>query len=54
VLPANRYEDLKGTLGVETCVIGRHATADIRLRTLLQRQAPPEILVITNRCRPAS
>ena len=54
VLNASRYEDLKGTFGVETCVIGRHATADIRLRTLLNRQAPPEVLVITNRCRPAS
>ena len=54
VLNASRYEDLKGAFGVETCVIGRHATADIRLRTLLQRQAPPEVLVITNRCRPAS
>jgi 4-amino-4-deoxy-L-arabinose transferase-like glycosyltransferase len=50
VLHASRYEELKGTFGVETCVIGRHATADIRLRTLLQRQAPPEVLVITNRC----
>jgi hypothetical protein len=39
---------------VETCVIARHATADIRLRTLLERQSPPEILVISNQCRPAS
>src|SRR5688572_16600346 len=53
VLNAGRYDELKGTFGVETCVIGRHATADIRLRTLLHRQAPPEVLVITNRCEVA-
>jgi 4-amino-4-deoxy-L-arabinose transferase-like glycosyltransferase len=53
VLNASRYEELKGTFGVETCVLGRHATADIRLRTLLHRQAPPEVLVITNRCEVA-
>jgi len=53
VLAADRYDALKGLLGVETCVLARHATADIRLRTLIERQAPPEILVITNRCPPS-
>ena len=50
VLPADRYEALKETMGVETCVIGRHLTSDIRLRSLLERQPPPEVLLITNRC----
>ena len=50
VLPADRYDALKGTFGVETCVIGRHLTSDIRLRSLLERQPPPEVLLITNRC----
>jgi len=50
VLSADRYEEVKGMLGVETCVVARHATADIKLRTLIQRAAPPEVLVITNRC----
>ena len=50
VLPADRYEALKATMGVETCVIGRHLTSDIRLRSLLERQPPPEVLLITNRC----
>jgi 4-amino-4-deoxy-L-arabinose transferase-like glycosyltransferase len=54
VIAADRYEGLKDAFGVETCVIARHATADIRLRTLLERQSPPEILVISNQCRPAS
>ena len=53
VLSADRYEEVKGMLGVETCVVARHPTADIKLRTLIQRTAPPEVLVITNRC-PAS
>ncbi len=50
VLPADRYEALKETIGIETCVIGRHLTSDIRLRSLLERQPPPEVLLITNRC----
>lgn len=50
VLASDRYDALKGLVGVETCVVARHPTADIRLRTLLRREAPPEILVISNRC----
>ena len=50
VLPEDRYEALKGTFGVETCVIGRHLTSDIRLRSLLEQQPPPEVFLITNRC----
>ena len=50
VLPADRYEEMKAKYGVETCVVGRQKTADIKLRSLLERWAPPEVLVITNRC----
>jgi 4-amino-4-deoxy-L-arabinose transferase-like glycosyltransferase len=50
VLPADRYQALKGKFKVETCVIGRHLTSDIRLRSLLERQPPPEVLLVTNRC----
>ena len=52
VLPADRYDESKGTYGVETCVVARHQTGDIKLRSLLERWAPPEVLVITNRCPP--
>jgi len=38
---------------VPTCIIGRHRTSDFRLRAMLERLAPSEVLVITNRC-PAS
>jgi 4-amino-4-deoxy-L-arabinose transferase-like glycosyltransferase len=50
VMPADRYETLKGKFGVPTCVVGRHLTSDIRLRELLERRPPPEVAVITNRC----
>ncbi len=50
VLSADGYEALRPLLGVETCVLARHPTADIRLRALLERKAPPELLLITNRC----
>jgi 4-amino-4-deoxy-L-arabinose transferase-like glycosyltransferase len=50
VLPDDRYDALKEKFEVQTCVIGRHLTSDIRLRSLLERRPPPEVLVITNRC----
>jgi 4-amino-4-deoxy-L-arabinose transferase-like glycosyltransferase len=52
VLPAHRYEELKEQFGVETCVIARHATSDIRLRSILEMTPPPEVLLVTTRCRP--
>jgi len=53
VLPAHRYEELKTQFGVTTCVIARHATSDIRLRSVLEMQPPPEVLLVTTRCGPA-
>jgi hypothetical protein len=50
VLPANRYQELEGEFGVRTCVLMRHPTSDIRLRSVLQREPPPDVLLITNRC----
>jgi 4-amino-4-deoxy-L-arabinose transferase-like glycosyltransferase len=53
VLPADRYEAMKAKYGVDTCVVARHQTADIKLRSLLEkRSAPPEVIVVTNRCPP--
>jgi len=53
VLPADRYEAMKAKYGVDTCVVASHQTADIKLRSLLvERLAPPEVIVITNRCPP--
>jgi 4-amino-4-deoxy-L-arabinose transferase-like glycosyltransferase len=53
VLPAHRYEELKAQFGVQTCVIARHATSDVRLRRILEMQPPPEVLLVTTRCGPA-
>jgi 4-amino-4-deoxy-L-arabinose transferase-like glycosyltransferase len=56
VLPADRYDANKADYGVETCVVARQKTADIKLKSLLdrkapaERSAPPEVIVITNRC----
>jgi hypothetical protein len=58
VLPTDRYEARKAGYGVDTCVVARHKTADIKLKSLLDRRAPtertapPEVVVITNRCPP--
>jgi 4-amino-4-deoxy-L-arabinose transferase-like glycosyltransferase len=53
VLPANRYEELRERFGVPTCILARHATSDVRLRSLLELEPPPEVLLVTNRCQPA-
>jgi 4-amino-4-deoxy-L-arabinose transferase-like glycosyltransferase len=53
VLPANRYADLKDRFGVPTCILARHATSDVRLRSLLELEPPPEVVLVTNRCPPA-
>jgi 4-amino-4-deoxy-L-arabinose transferase-like glycosyltransferase len=50
VLPADRYDALKADYHVAGCVVARQKTADIKLRSLLERWEPPEVLVITNRC----
>jgi 4-amino-4-deoxy-L-arabinose transferase-like glycosyltransferase len=50
VLPAHRYEELKTQFGVPTCVLARHATSDIRLRSILEMQPPPEVLLVSTRC----
>src|SRR5687768_10468682 len=50
VLPAHRYEELKPQFGVATCVIARHPTSDIRLRSILRREPPSEVLLVTTKC----
>ena len=52
VLPANRYEELAPAFGMPTCVIARHPTSDIRLRSVVQLQPPPEVLLVMNRACP--
>jgi 4-amino-4-deoxy-L-arabinose transferase-like glycosyltransferase len=50
VLPADRYRELETVFGVPTCVLARHPTADVRLRSILELEPPPEVVLVTNRC----
>jgi len=50
VLSESDYADLRARLGA-TCVIERRPTFDVKLRNILSREAPPELLLITNDCR---
>ena len=50
VLSRNDYDALRASLAARTCVIERRPTFDVKLRNILAREAPPELLLITNRC----
>ena len=50
ILSAQNYEDLAPRLGVSTCVIDRRPTFDVKLRNMLAREPPPELLLVTNMC----
>jgi 4-amino-4-deoxy-L-arabinose transferase-like glycosyltransferase len=50
VLSADDYQALQPAIGAHTCIIERHQTFDVKLRTILARQPLPELLLITNRC----
>jgi len=54
VLSASDYAQLLPlikTSGVETCVLDRRPTVNIKLKAVLARDPLPEVLLITNRCR---
>jgi 4-amino-4-deoxy-L-arabinose transferase-like glycosyltransferase len=53
VMPANRYDELKPVFGVPTCELGRRATSDIKLRSVIARVPPPEVVLVTTRCAPS-
>jgi 4-amino-4-deoxy-L-arabinose transferase-like glycosyltransferase len=50
VMPASRYEELRADFAPDTCVIARHATADVKLRNVLAGIAPPEVIVVLTPC----
>jgi 4-amino-4-deoxy-L-arabinose transferase-like glycosyltransferase len=50
VLPDDDYAYLAPLAGVETCVIARTPTVNVKLRAVLAREPLPEVLLITNRC----
>jgi 4-amino-4-deoxy-L-arabinose transferase-like glycosyltransferase len=52
VVPENRYREMEGELAGSTCVLDRHATADMKLREILSRRPPPAVLLVSTRCTP--
>ena len=50
VLSMDNYRDIAEQIGVETCIIERRATFDVKLKNMYARQPPPELVLITNRC----
>ena len=50
VMPASRYDELRADFAPDTCVIGRHPTADVKLRNVLAGVAPPEVIVVLTPC----
>jgi hypothetical protein len=50
VLSQDDYDALQDRLPARTCVIERRPTFDVKLRNLLAREPPPELLLMTNDC----
>lgn len=50
VLNAGDYAALRPDIGVETCVLERESTVNVKLKAVLAREPLPEVLLITNRC----
>ena len=50
VLSASDYAQLEPVLGVDTCVLDRRPTVNIKLKAVLARDPLPQVLLITNRC----
>ena len=50
VLSASDYAQLEPVAGVDTCVLDRRPTVNIKLKAVLARDPLPQVLLITNRC----
>ena len=50
ILSQDDYDSLHDRLATRTCVIERRPTFDVRLRNILAREPPPQLLLITNDC----
>ncbi len=51
VLTLGDYERLRAGMRRPTCVIDRRPTFDVRLKNVLSRDPPPELLLISNECQ---
>ena len=52
VLSQDDYDAVRSQLGSRTCVLGQHPTFDVKLRNMLARESPPQLLLISNDCGP--
>ena len=50
VLTLSDYDELRPQISRPTCIIDRRPTFDVRLKNVLSRDPPPELLLITNDC----
>ena len=50
ILSAENYAEIGSRISGRTCVIDRRPTFDVKLKTMLNRDSLPELVVITNRC----
>jgi len=50
ILSAENYAEIGSRISGRTCVIDRRPTFDVKLKTMLNRDSLPELLLITNRC----
>jgi 4-amino-4-deoxy-L-arabinose transferase-like glycosyltransferase len=51
VLADEDYDALKSRLTGEVCEIDRRPFFDVKLRSVLAREPPPELVLVTNQCR---
>jgi hypothetical protein len=51
MLPSHDYETIiKPVVRVPTCQVDSQPTFDVKLKSVLERERPPRLLLITNRC----
>jgi hypothetical protein len=50
ILRASDYDQLRARIARPVCVIDRRPTFDVRLSNIIQREPPPELLLISNVC----
>jgi hypothetical protein len=50
VLTAEDYEALKPSIKSPSCVIDQKPSFDVKLRSVLAREPPPDLVLITNKC----
>jgi 4-amino-4-deoxy-L-arabinose transferase-like glycosyltransferase len=50
ILSEENYRRLAPQIGVQTCIIDRRPTFDVKLKNMLSRHPLPELVLVTNRC----